>query len=326
MLDRVRRKKRVLPFVLLALLVGVNAYLIALLLRPEPEISAEPAAQSTQAITPTATPSASPTDPDPSPSPRSPSPSTKSSPSPTADVIPSKRLLFAASDREAWRATVGDCKTSGTVERSTDGGTTWRRAVESGLAPIVRLGLDEAGNIYTIGGTGQECSTLYAAYTTDGAVAETTDNPMNLWFSRPKDRDQIYSPRNNKAAPCDASHVVGMSSLTVSEALVICTDGSAMVTSDSGESWEEADQLPGTMAVGSGGGRYWIAGIAAKCDGISVRSLASSKGELTPGPSRCAPASKVTAGRVAIDVSDKTIWVWAGQKVRTSTDGGETWT
>ena len=41
---RVRRTKRALPFVLLALLVGINAYLIALLLRPEPEISAEPAA------------------------------------------------------------------------------------------------------------------------------------------------------------------------------------------------------------------------------------------------------------------------------------------
>ena len=326
MLDRVRRKKRVLPFVLLALLLGVNAYLIALLLRPEPEISAEPAAQSTQAITPTATPSASPTDPDPSPSPRSPSPSTKSSPSPTADVIPSKRLLFAASDREAWRATVGDCETSGTVERSTDGGKTWRRAVNSGLAPIVRLGLDGAGNVYTIGGEGDACSTRYTEYSADGEVVASTDNPINLWFSRPKDRDQVYGPGSNEATPCDGSHVVGVSSLTVSEALVICTDGSAMVTSDSGESWEEADQLPGTMAVGSGGGRYWIAGIAAKCDGISVRSLASSKGELTPGPSRCAPASKVTAGRVAIDVSDKTIWVWAGQKVRTSTDGGETWT
>jgi hypothetical protein len=324
MLDRVRRKKRVLPFVLLAFLVAVNAYLIALLLRPEPEISAEPAAQSSQSSTPTATPSASLNDPEPSPSPSSPSPS----PSPTADVIPSKRLLFAASDREAWRATVGDCKTSGTVERSTDGGKTWRRAINSGLAPIVRLGLDGAGNVYTIGGAGDACSTRYTAYTSEGAVSESTDNPINLWFSRPKDRDQIYGPGNNEAAPCDGSHVVGMSSLTVSdsEALVICTDGLAMVTSDSGKTWEKADQLPGTMAVGSGGGRYWVAGTTAKCDGISVRSLEFSEGELTRGPSSCAPASKVTPGGVAIDFSDKAIWVWAGQKVRTSTDGGQTWT
>ncbi len=198
--------------------------------------------------------------------------------------------------------------------------------MRSGLAPIVRLGADGTGDFYTIGGAGQECSTRYTAYSTDGAVVASTDNPLNLWYSRPKDRDQVYGPGKTKAAPCDEDHVVGLASLVLSDALVICTNGSAMVTSDSGKSWEEADQLPGTMAVASGGGRYWIAGTSTRCDGISVRSLTASEGELSRGPSRCAPASQVTAGGVAIDVSDNTIWVWAGQKVRTSTDGGRTWT
>jgi hypothetical protein len=147
-----------------------------------------------------------------------------------------------------------------------------------------------------------------------------------MWFSRPNDRDQVYSPGKTKASPCDQGHVVGMASLSVSDALVICSNGSAMVTSDSGKSWDEAGQLPGTVAVGSGGGRYWIAGTSTKCDGISVRSLAASDGKLTRGTSRCAPASDVTAGGVAIDASDNTIWVWAGQEVRTSTDEGRSWT
>src|SRR5829696_1379545 len=187
MLSRVRRENRVLPVVILAILVAVNAYLIALLLRPEPEIAAEPVAPSTAATTPTATPSASSPDAEQSPAPTSSSPTPDSLPSSKAEpeVIATKRLIAAASARQAWRATVGDCKTSGTVERSTDGGKTWRRAINSGLAPIVRLGLDGAGNVYTIGGAGDACSTRYTAYTSEGAVSESTDNPINLWFSRP---------------------------------------------------------------------------------------------------------------------------------------------
>ncbi len=38
------------------------------------------------------------------------------------------------------------------------------RVVSSGLAPIVRLGIDGTGDFYTIGGAGQECSARYTAY------------------------------------------------------------------------------------------------------------------------------------------------------------------
>jgi hypothetical protein len=328
MLSRVRRKNRVLPVVILAILVAVNAYLIALLLRPEPEIAAEPVAPSTAATTPTATPSASSPDAEQSPAPTSSSPTPDSSPSSKAEPegIPTKRLIAAASAREAWRATVGNCKTSGTVERSTDGGKTWKRALESDLAPITRLAFDGAGNIYTVGGTDQDCSAQYTAYSGNGDVADSTYTLMDVWFPRPKDPDQVYGPGSNKAAPCEKGHVVGLSSISTSEALVICTDGAAMVSSDSGKSWAEAAKVPGTLAVGYGGDRYWIAGTAASCDGISVRSLQSSDGELSRGPSHCVPASKVSPGRVAIDFSEDTIWLWAGTKVKTSSDSGRTWT
>jgi hypothetical protein len=313
--------------VLLALLIAVNAFLIALLLRPEPEF-AEPVAQGTEGGAPTVTPPANSTGPEPSSSPSNSSAPPPSSPpaKESPEVVPVKRLLAAASGSEAWRATVGNCNRSGSVERSTDGGETWVRVVSSGLAPIVRLGMDGTGDFYTIGGAGQECSATYTAYSDDGAIVASTDNPLNLWYSGPKDRDQVYGPGKTKATPCDEGHVVGLASLSLSDALVICTNGSAMVTSDSGKSWLEAGELPGAMAVASGGGRYWIAGASTKCDGISVRSLTASEGKLSRGPKRCAPAAQVTAGRVAIDVSNDTIWVWVGQKAMISTDGGQTWT
>ena len=315
MLRRVRRRRRVLQFAVLALLLVVNAYLIALLLRSQQEISAEPADQST--VAETASPSRS-----------TARGSPRSSSTPSAEeeskVAPAERLLIADSAREAWRATVGDCETPGRVERSIDGGDTWQPVIETGLAPIVRVGIDAAGDFYTIGGAGENCSARYVAYSADGDVIAQTNSPQGVWFTHPRDGNRVYGPDGTRATPCKEAQVVGIASRD-NEALLVCSNGSVMASSDSGESWEEAGELQGTMAVGSGGSRYWVAGTDGNCDGISVRPFTLSEGELSPGPSHCAPVSDVSPGGVAIDVSGDAIWVWAGREVHTSVDGGRRW-
>ena len=69
------------------------------------------------------------------------------------EPAPAERLLIAVSSKTAWRATVGDCDTPGKIERSTDGGASWKLIVRTGLAPIVRLGAETNGNLFTIGGS-----------------------------------------------------------------------------------------------------------------------------------------------------------------------------
>jgi hypothetical protein len=317
MLGRVRRKNRVLPFVLLALLVAVNAYLISLLLLPDRGLVAEPGGQNMGQASPSgATPEASLRTATASPTPAA---------SEQADVVPAKRLIVAASPLAAWRATVGDCKKAGTLEQSTDGGDTWNPVVEPGLAPIIRLGIEDSGDLYVVGGTGKNCSARYASYSTDGSMVAQTNNPQEVWFQDPADPNQVRGPDRAKATPCEDKDVVGIATLNPAEALIVCSNGAIMVTSDSGESWEQADKLAGAMAVGSGGGRYWVARTTKGCDGLSVTSLTLSEGELSRGPSGCSTSSDVTAEGVAIDVSKETIWLWAGDKVHTSTDGGQSW-
>ena len=95
------------------------------------------------------------------------------------ESVPVERLLLAMSSKTAWRATVGDCNTPGKIERSTNGGASWKRVVRTGPAPIVRLGAEPSGDLFTIGGTRRSCSVRYVAYADDGTVTTSaTTRPM----------------------------------------------------------------------------------------------------------------------------------------------------
>ena len=110
-------------------------------------------------------------------------------------------------------------------------------------APIVRLG-PMAGDFYTSAARPRLLGPVHDTRMTVPSSPRAAI-PRTCGSLDPKDRDQVYGPGQIKAAPCDEDHVVGLASLSISDALVICSNGSAMVTSDSGDSWEEADQLPG---------------------------------------------------------------------------------
>jgi hypothetical protein len=324
MLGPVRRKRRVLPLAVLAFLVAVNACLIALVLRSQSQVTAEPVGQLTiGSALPTQPPATSPAQGE-SPS-VSPTPSLKSTPPTDQKVALPTRLLVATSATTAWRATVGDCQTPGKVERSGNGGKSWRQAVKATLGQIVQLGVESNGNVYAVGGAGTDCSIHYISYSADGEIAAQTGNPRGIWTRDPKDPDQVQGPGSARATPCKRQDVLGLASLSTSEALLVCADGLVMVTSNSGESWRRADKLVGTMAVGAGAGRFWVAGTGKNCDGIAVRSFSLAAGKLSRGGSRCAADLPLTPGQIAIAGSGKAIWLWAGDKVQMSTDRGRTW-
>jgi hypothetical protein len=79
------------------------------------------------------------------------------------------------------------------------------------------------------------------------------------------------------------------------------------------------------MAVGAGTGRYWTAGYAKDCGGISVRPILVGTGKLSRGQSRCMTESNFDPGEVALSTTRSAIWLWAGDKVRVSTDSGRSW-
>jgi hypothetical protein len=326
---RMRRGTKVLPIAILAVLIAVNLVLLSLLLRPRGAVTAQPADQDPRnEVTPLSTavpgegPSAS-TEETASADPRD----TMGSAHPTQAIEPApvERLLLATSSKEAWRATVGDCESPGKIERSTNGGATWKQVKLTRSGPIVRLGAERGGNIFAVGGAGQSCKVPYMSYLNDAAVTRT-NSPNDIWFPTPIDRDEVNGPDGTKARPCE-QHAVGLAPLDLSRALIVCNNGAVKSTSDAGKTWREVMRSPNTLAVTTGDGRYWLAGTAKGCSGIAVHSLkVQGEESSTIIIGSCAPIEEVATGAIAIDVSGNSIWIWAGSQVQISTDKGRTWT
>jgi hypothetical protein len=329
--QRMRRGTRVLPLLVLAVLIAVNLVLLFLLFRPDRVLNARPADQdsrddglpmatSSPGITSSVSASSGPT--------TSVSPESSSNPASSTQPIksvPVERLLLAISSRTAWRATVGNCNTPSQIERSTNGGATWKRIVRTSPAPIVMLGLEPGGHVFALGGTRGSCSVRYTAYASDGTVHASTSSAVGMWFRSPDDRDEINGPGGTKAAPC-SDHVIDLAPFDLTRALVVCDNGEVMNTRNSGNTWRQAARIPNTLAVAAGRGRYWVAGVRKNCDGVAVQSLTEKNGSLTRGRTRCAAGLEVAAGQVAFDVAgDGTIWLWSGSRVVVSRDDGQRW-
>jgi hypothetical protein len=311
-----RRGSKVVLIAVLVVLIAVNVGLLFLLLRPDRVLTVRPSHQDpVDGASPIAT--------------SSPVPNASTYPTPSTrpiESVPVKRLLLAMSSKTAWRATVGDCKTPGIIERSTNGGASWKRIVRSGPAPIVRLGAARGEDIFTIGGTGQSCSARYVVYARDGTATASRTSLGNVWYPTPGDRDEINGQYGVQAIPCKGGHAIGLAPLRPSHALVICDDGAAMSTRDSGKTWQPAARIPDTLAISAGTGRYWVATAREGCDGVTVQSLTEKSGSLVRGRTGCAAGLEVVAGEVAIDVTgDGTIWLWSGSRVIVSSNDGRTW-
>ena len=134
----------------------------------------------------------------------------------------------------------------------------------------MRLGRT-GSDLFTVGRTGHDCSIRYVAYAPDGQVTASTNSPVDVWFLTPDDRDEVNGPGDTKARPCK-DHIVALAPL-ICVVLVICTNGSAMSTTNEGR----------TLATGHASSRHSGSRVGRRpllaggnyhnCEGIAVRSV-----------------------------------------------------
>ncbi len=305
------RSSRWWKFAGLGALVILNVVLVALLvLRPAaPVVEEREAAVSAPAERSTTPPAKH--EPAPLPSPME---------TPSVDAVPAERVLVNADASTAWRATIGSCDSPGILERSVDGGLSWEE-LPLELAPISRLRVLSAQSLFAIGG-GEGCEPTYVASSTGGRSWTTNDEYLiGSWYLVPDDRDALATPVGELPVPCEAAELAAVDAL---HAAVLCTDGTLSVTPDGGGSWTETDAPLHALAIGVAEQGYVLAGASDSCnESVALRPIDLMGDALDE--ETCADAQPVAADELAVSANGGATWLWVGEGVHVSTDGGRNW-
>ncbi|WP_156376678.1 hypothetical protein [Yonghaparkia sp. Root332] len=255
-----------------------------------------------------------------------------SSPAESAAIAPepSTHILSALDAEVAWRALTGPCpQTEATPQLTTDGGASWRdtdATAPTGVTSLQRIVVEAPDVATMVALRGTDCTpTLIRTFVAGDNYEEYPDELAGAWFVDPADRSRVQSPTGSATAPCES--VVALAARDGASALVLCADGSLATTSDSGASWSAAVPAPGVQAIGNASAGFIAAAVGREgCAGIQVLQIdAASAASSATGCLLTDIAPADFAGVVAIAEAASTVWLWAGDLIQRSSDGGASW-
>lgn len=256
-------------------------------------------------------------------SPTAPMPS--SSPSPAASrpdgVTSTRRFLSPVTASVVWRATAGACTgADAVVERSTDGGRTWETVATGRYGVHTVAGLD-AGTVETsvVAGTGVACAETALSSFTDGRFWATDSAAAATDYVTSDSRVHLTS--GSTPAPCAApTQVLAVGTTTA----VVCSG--VLAVQEAGADWVPVPVAGLVTATTSGDALTLVRTGRSTCRGLEIDRLAVSAAVATSAPTRvgCASAAS-TSGPVAIGRTGTTVFLWSGDQVLRSADGGATW-
>jgi hypothetical protein len=236
-------------------------------------------------------------------------------------VVPAlSRLLAPASDSVAWRALTQACDSPVTVQRTEDSGVTWVDqpvAAEEARAVLALRALDEF-SLRAVTGAGESCEAQSVESFSSGEFWAPATVAAASWFHSPTDPAAIVGQGGAVESPC--AGVSALAAVSPTEAAVSCTDGALFLTVDAGASWTDAEAGDGVVAVAANASGYTVAKTGVDgCDGLQIARLVSDG----PSPLSCVPAEAGTS--VVMSSAEDALWLWAGEDLLVSADGGSTW-
>jgi len=314
------RTRRRLAIVGLSLFVVVDLALVAFALTREPDgLAAEaetsaPSAPVASSPTPTTTPTATAT------------------PAPAAEAAPLNRMISAVDGTTAWRAEAGACTSDAeivpaTLQTTDTAGTDWTSSAITtavGFAGVDRVQASEAATVFVVGPAGPSCETAFAqTFTSGAAFGEYPDRLDASWYVARSDRAVVHAPFSENPAPC--ASVVDLAVVSDTQAAVLCSDRTVYRTTDAATSWDAGVTVEGAVAIAAASGTFYVASTgAAGCDGTQIATTSSSADDVMT-PVGCSTATTDEPGSVAVSAASGSVWLWAGDDVVVSTDGGVTW-
>ncbi|TFD28010.1 hypothetical protein [Cryobacterium cryoconiti] len=246
---------------------------------------------------------------------------------PALTSLPPTRILTALDATTLWRATTGDCPAAtATPELSTDAGATWTArdaSADTDSSSILSIYVDSESEASMVTLTAADCAPQrVTTFVAGDQWQEYPDRVAADWYVDPADRATVNSPAGSFAAPC--SSVIALAPRTDSTAAVLCSDGTLFRTSEGAATFGPGVALPGAANLTvSDDGYIIVATDQADCAGAQL--LATSEepdGALTPTGCR---EEAVTPSDLAVTSAGGIVWLWAGDSVSTSSDGGTTW-
>jgi hypothetical protein len=239
----------------------------------------------------------------------------------TADAAGARRSLSAVDGQEAWRATGGTCGgPAPTLEHTTDAGATWKPVTLGADVSSVMAIRASSADLTILAGVGDDCTPTVRSSTDDGVTwsaagagaAGAGVSPAGLVLST-----GVVDP------PCSNPVEAFQGKQT---SVVIC-DGQFEWRAGAGAGdWVDVP-LTGVRSVADAGNDYSLARIGAEtCAGVQIESMpaVSVTPATTTTPVGC-DADAATEGPISLARAGDDVWLWAGDTVAVSTDGGATW-
>lgn len=294
--------------VLIVVLVVIDVTLVALAIsRTAPESHGTPGPIPTFSGTPRASAPSAPT----------PTASATQDAETAGQTTSDRHLLSAVNSREAWRASGSTCGVGKPLlQHSTDAGATWRTVtVGADVRAVWGLRATTAGVTVTVA-VGDGCSGVTRTSSDDGATWKSSTATTTAAITP----DGVVLGGSTVGAPCPAPLDAFQG---VRTSVVVC-DGQ-MEWRTGNAAWVDLP-LGGLRSITVNGNAYTLARIGtANCAGVQIETMSaigvSSSSRTTPvGCNRVD-----TGGPVAIDQVGASVWMWSGDDVAVSADGGATW-
>ena len=320
------RGRRPVAIVGLLVLAGAVGYLSYLSLLPRSAAGSTTGVSSSAASSPSAL-SSSTELPTSAPSP-SDTPTASATPQPAVAAGPALPLEVVSAT-VALRAQPGSCASGGgTLQRTTDGGRTWA-TLKVPATSILRVRSTSPSSFWLVG-TCKGCVPELYRTADAGKTWATEAGTKNAWHPLPVPASgavptQLHAPTGDVALPCAKGvGLVDLAGITLSDAVVLCADGTVFATADGGATWRARTAVPSSGALAAvSASALWVAsaGPVAGCAGVQVSR--STDGGATWRVAGCAVGAP--GGAVGLAFAGTDGMLWDGPAVWTTRNGGTTW-
>ncbi len=211
------------------------------------------------------------------------------------------------------------------VEVTADAGATWEAFEAPAVSAVQRVSAGADAFVSLIGLSVEGCAPAYERSFSGGAAWEAAPDELAAsWFVDPANRAGLHAPSGDRAAPCGA--VVQLAVIDENSAAVLCEDGAIHATVDGGVGWLPPASVPGVSAITADAASYRVAVLNQNgCTGAQIIELPVTEAGFAPGaPGACLVAT-AAAGDVALAAGENVTWLWAGDALARSENGGATW-